>query len=102
MSNTPRTDAAHDKTLTPAYEYAGAESEAWEFARTLEGELAFAKNAVLEIREWTPERWADICTLARPAALWISGEQMDRLMELERELREALARPKPLPFSELF
>jgi hypothetical protein len=82
MSNTPRTDEAREKTLTPAYEYEGAEGEAWEFARKLERELAFAKNAVLEIREWTPERWADICTIARPAALWISGEQMNRLMEL--------------------
>ena len=40
MSTTPRTDAEHAKTLTPAYEYVGAESEAWEWARTLEKELA--------------------------------------------------------------
>ena len=90
MSNTPRTDAEHDKTLTPAYEYVGAETEAWEFARKLEEELA--KSVVLELEDWTLERWEGICSIQRPAALWISGEQMDRLMK----------QPKPLPFSELF
>ena len=49
----------------------------------LETELAFAKNAVLEIREWTPEQWNRICAIQLPVALWISGEQMDRLMKLE-------------------
>ncbi len=44
-TKTPRTDAEHDKTLTQAYEYAGAESEAWEFARTLERELAVTLEA---------------------------------------------------------
>jgi len=39
---TPRTDAEHAKTLTPAYEYEGAEWEAWEWARKLEKELAVA------------------------------------------------------------
>ena len=43
---TPRTDAAHAKTLTPAYEYVGAESEAWEWARTLETELADLKKSI--------------------------------------------------------
>jgi len=61
----------------------------------LEKELAFAKNAVLELREWTPEQWEDLCTIQRPEALWISGEQMERFMELEK-------RAKPCPFSELF
>jgi len=37
--STPRTDAEHAKTLTPAYEYVGAETEAWEWARKLEKEL---------------------------------------------------------------
>ena len=37
--DTPRTDAEHAKTLTPAYEYEGAEQEAWEWARKLEKEL---------------------------------------------------------------
>ncbi len=36
---TPRTDAEHAKTLTPAYEHEGAEGEAWEWARKLEKEL---------------------------------------------------------------
>lgn len=40
MSDTPRTDAAHEATLTPEYEYEGAEHVAWEFARKLERELA--------------------------------------------------------------
>ena len=78
MSNTPRTDAeeywdnGEEEDVVPSW-----------LARVLERELAFAKNAVLDIREWTPEQWKDICTIARPHALWISGEQMDRLMELE-------------------
>ena len=118
-TETPRTDAEHAKTLTPAYEYEGAEHEAWEFARKLEIQLAMvetlledtnklvlghvaenmrlekelAKSVVLELEDWTPERWNDICTIQRPEALWISGEQMDRLMNQPKE---------PLPFSELF
>lgn len=90
MSTTPRTDAEHAKTLTDAYEHEGAEWEAWEFARKLEKELA--KSVVLEIREWTPERWKMMCSIARPDAVMVSGEQMDRLMN----------QPKPMPFSELF
>lgn len=82
--NTPRTDAEqHAKTLTPAYEHVGAESEAWEWARKLERELS--KSVVLEIRDWTPERWKVMSTIAMPAAVWISGEQMDRLMWLTEE-----------------
>ena len=38
-SETPRTDARREKTLTPSYEYEGAEGEAWEWARELEREL---------------------------------------------------------------
>ena len=47
MSDTPRTDAEHDKTLTPEYEYVGAEREAWEWARTLERELEALKKTIL-------------------------------------------------------
>ena len=46
MSDTPRTDAEHAKTLTPAYEYVGAECEAWEWARKLERELADLKSSL--------------------------------------------------------
>jgi hypothetical protein len=46
MSNTPRTDAEHAKTLTPDYEYDGAEYEAWEWARTLEQELEDQQNRI--------------------------------------------------------
>ena len=49
MSDTPRTDAEHAKTLTPAYEYVGAEWEAWEWARKLERELADLKKENLAI-----------------------------------------------------
>ena len=44
-TETPRTDAEHAKTLTPAYEYEGAETEAWEWARKLEKELAEARQS---------------------------------------------------------
>jgi len=49
MSDTPRTDAEHAKTLTPAYEYVGAECEAWEWARKLERELADLRKENLAI-----------------------------------------------------
>ena len=45
MSDTPRTDAAHEATLTPEYEYEGAEHVAWEFARELERELSNITSA---------------------------------------------------------
>jgi len=58
MSKTPRTDKAQEATLTPEYEYEGAESVAWEFARQLERELNEAKikfmdqsSEVLELRK---------------------------------------------------
>ena len=38
MSKTPRTDAARNATLTPEYQYEGAEDIAWEWARKLERE----------------------------------------------------------------
>jgi hypothetical protein len=55
MSDTPRTDAEHAKTLTPAYEYVGAEWEAWEWARKLERELAELKRSIghAEKREYS-------------------------------------------------
>jgi hypothetical protein len=59
MSNTPRTD----KEAFPG-EWEDEVVSA-EFARELEIELAFAKNAVLDIREWTPEQWKDIYTRDR-------------------------------------
>jgi hypothetical protein len=46
MSDTPRTDAEHAKTLTPAYEYEGAEQEAWEWARKLEEELIELQRSI--------------------------------------------------------
>ena len=55
MTMTPRTDA--EASIWNTGETVNAD-----FARKLETELAFAKNAVLEIREWTPDRWADLCT----------------------------------------
>ncbi len=39
MSETPRTDAELEKTYIPKYEYEGAETIAWEWARALEKEL---------------------------------------------------------------
>ena len=39
-TDTPRTDAAREATLTPQYEHEGAEHVAWAWARKLERELA--------------------------------------------------------------
>ncbi len=65
MSNTPRTDAEHAKTLTPAYEYVGAEGEAWEWARTLEKELieALARPKPPQWGsglDWKRPEWRDV------------------------------------------
>ena len=79
MSDTPRTDAERRKTHTPEYEYEGAEWEAWEWGKKLERELN--KCAVLKLRDYTPEQWEELCSIQRPDALWVSGEQMDRLMK---------------------
>ena len=49
--DTPRTDAEHAKTLTPAYEYKGAEEEAWAWARKLEEELSSAGLRIYELDE---------------------------------------------------
>ena len=75
MSNTPRTDAAHAKTLTPAYEYEGAEWEAWEFARKLETELASAELRIYEL-----------------------GEELEHVAEMYEKYNTLSTRP----FSELF
>ena len=48
-SPTPRTDAERAKTLIPAYEYEGAEWEAWEFARKLEKELTAFRMAAMTV-----------------------------------------------------
>ena len=84
MSKTPRTDEI-EKLET---------YEEWEVTHNYKSlceelELELSNSVVLEIRDWTPERWALVSTIAKPAALWISGEQMDRLMKLELELAEA-------------
>ena len=46
MTMTPRTDAAREATLTPEFEYEGAEHEAWAFARKLEIELEELKASI--------------------------------------------------------
>ena len=51
MTKTPRTDAAHDATLTPEFEYEGAEHIAWEFARKLERELRELQERPLPFSE---------------------------------------------------
>jgi len=66
MSNTPRTDAERAKTLTQAYEYEGAEWEAWEWARKLEKELIGLQSGIKDIEKlisdaedvpYTPPPW---------------------------------------------
>ena len=52
LSDTPRTDNEHVKTLTPAYEYEGAEIDAWDWARKLERECDnLAKQCVKNVEE---------------------------------------------------
>lgn len=70
-SLTPRTDAEHDKTLTPAYEHIGAEQEAWDLARKLEKELIELQEAVKEADECSTSYegvgllyWMDSCLLS--------------------------------------
>lgn len=46
LSETPQTDAAEDATLNPDYEYVGAETEAWAFARELEIDRDYYKKAL--------------------------------------------------------
>ena len=105
MSDTPRTDE-ENMELYDGHSYLARIVEAVpvEFVRNLEresdqlakqcvcnveeigqlrAELAFAKNAVLEIREWTPEQWDRICAIQKPNAIWISGDQMDCFMAKE-------------------
>jgi hypothetical protein len=84
---TPRTDAEHAKTLTPAYEYEGAEHEAWEWARKLERELRATRRRVGIALDLIGTVNGEVDTFCLPVAI--------------EELIEALARPKPLPSSEL-
>ena len=64
MSDTPRTDAAHEATLTPEYEYEGAEHVAWEFARKLEREVADLDSGSTDqaslTNTYVPERLSNI------------------------------------------
>ena len=50
ISETPQTDAAHESTLNPDYEYVGAETEAWAFAGKLERELIDLKEDFIYLR----------------------------------------------------
>ena len=85
---TPRTDAEHAKTLTPAYEYEGAETEAWEWARKLEKELREATGLLQETLD-DHKGWND-CNDGRECQWCVDA-------------KELISRPKePLPFSELF
>jgi hypothetical protein len=50
-TKTPRTDAERAKTLNPAYQYEGAETEAWEWARKLEKEVAYWRRRCKIVEE---------------------------------------------------
>ena len=83
MSTTPRTDAEHAKTLTPAYEYVGAESEAWEWARTLEQELADRISYI----EGMSRQYGNLCIMSKSKEEKLEKEledQQNRIYELER------------------
>ena len=63
---TPRTDAERAKTLTPAYEYEGAEWEAWEWARKLEKEVEeqqsriYALERLIDNMEDNPKPFSEL------------------------------------------
>lgn len=83
MNSTPRTDAEHAKTLTPAYEYVGAESEAWEWARTLEKELADRISYI----EGMSREYGNLCIMSKSKEEKLEKEladQQNRIYALER------------------
>ena len=83
MNSTPRTDAEHAKTLTPAYEYVGAESEAWEWARTLEQELADRISYI----EGMSREYGNLCIMSKSKEEKLEKEladQQNRIYALER------------------
>ena len=89
MNSTPRTDAEHAKTLTPAYEYEGAESEAWEWARTLEKELADRISYI----EGMSREYGNLCIMSKSKEEKLEKEledQQNRIYALERIIENNL------------
>jgi len=79
LSETPRTDDVRHNVAELAM-----------FARKLERELnelkAIHKTAITDCRQYTPERWKEICDLQEPAAVWLDGKQMTELMKDKERL----------------
>ena len=90
LSETPRTDAAEEESFGLHNNSLSARAAGWKFARKLERELnelkAIHKTALLECRQYTPERWKEICDVQEPAAVWLDGKQMTELMKDKERL----------------
>ena len=89
LSETPRTDDVRHNVAELAM-----------FARKLERELnelkAIHKTAITDCRQYTPERWKEICDLQEPAAVWLDGKQMTELMKNQAYIRGAACHSKSM------
>ena len=90
LSETPRTDA---QLQLDAKRYHGHSKDYVSlkiFTEQLERELnelkAIHKTAITDCRQYTPERWKEICDLQEPAAVWLDGKQMTELMKDKERL----------------
>ncbi len=93
LSETPRTDA---QMQLDAKRYHGHSKDYVSlkiFTEQLERELnelkAIHKTAITDCRQYTPERWKEICDLQEPAAVWLDGKQMTELMKNQAYIRGA-------------
>ena len=93
LSETPRTDA---QMQLDAKRYHGHSEDYVSlslFTKQLERELnelkAIHKTAITDCRQYTPERWKEICDLQEPAAVWLDGKQMTELMKNQAYIRGA-------------
>ena len=101
--STPRTDAEEAKTLTPAYEYVGAETEAWEFSRNLEIQLAMVETLLEDTNQLVLGHVAENRKLKKElASAGLRIYELDEELEHVRESYEKYNLLSTRPFSELF
>ncbi len=93
LSETPRTD---EQMQLDAKRYHGHSKDYVSlkiFTEQLERELnelkAIHKTAITDCRQYTPERWKEICEVQEPAAVWLDGKQMTELMKNQAYIRGA-------------